>query len=142
MIQPLALFDNNNKFPSYTNLSRSFSLSIFDENEIRIKTNRIEFFIPLDRQILWSILEWPLLWQGTWKIVNNCIHNKINFRSKFLNQFCIENVSILVIEVCNCMKFVTVWSWRFYSLNICACNLVLLSINFFKIKIIIVFIIQ
>jgi hypothetical protein len=52
MIQPLALFDNNNKFPSYTNLSRSFSLSIFDENEIRIKTNRIEFFIPLDRQIL------------------------------------------------------------------------------------------
>jgi len=54
MIQPLALFDNNNKFPSYTNLSRSFSLSIFDENEneIRIKTNRIEFFIPLNRQIL------------------------------------------------------------------------------------------
>lgn len=47
MIQPLASADES---PSMTNLSRSFSLTIFDENgkEIVIQTNGIEFFIPRD----------------------------------------------------------------------------------------------
>ncbi len=53
ILQPLALGDSNDRNPSYTNLSRSFSLSILDENgkEIPIQTNdanRIEFFIPRD----------------------------------------------------------------------------------------------
>jgi hypothetical protein len=56
MIEPLALAGNYH-VPSYTNLSRSFSLSILDENEknIEIKTNftnPIEFFIPRDPNLI------------------------------------------------------------------------------------------
>ena len=55
-MQPLAFGDTPHN-PSYTNLSRSFSFSILNENgtEIRINTNltdRIEFFIPRDPNLI------------------------------------------------------------------------------------------
>lgn len=47
IIQPLALYGKNNR--SYTNMSRSFSFSIFDENgNEKNTTNRMEFFIQRD----------------------------------------------------------------------------------------------
>ena len=51
MIEPIAAFDRSD---SYTNLSRSFSLSILDQNgtEIGIQTNPIEFFIPRDPNVV------------------------------------------------------------------------------------------
>ncbi len=39
MLEPLALFGNNDQIPSYTNLSRSFALSILDENEKNLLFN-------------------------------------------------------------------------------------------------------
>ena len=57
MIEPLASSGNNYRYPSYTNLSRSFSLSILDQNgsDIHINTNLtnpIEFFIPRDPNLI------------------------------------------------------------------------------------------
>ena len=56
MIQPLASFGNC-RSESNTNLSRSISLSLFDENgnEISIETNKtnpIELFIPRDPNLI------------------------------------------------------------------------------------------
>jgi hypothetical protein len=39
MLEPLAIFGNNDQIPSYTNLSRSFALSILDENEKNLLFN-------------------------------------------------------------------------------------------------------
>jgi hypothetical protein len=57
MIEPLASGNDNYEIPSYTNLSRSFSLSILDENgkEIEMKTNLtdpIQFIIPRDPNLI------------------------------------------------------------------------------------------
>jgi hypothetical protein len=57
MIEPLATSDNSNQHPSYTILSRSFALSILDQNgsDIHIYTDftsPIEFFIPQDPNLL------------------------------------------------------------------------------------------
>lgn len=56
MIQPLASFGNS-RDDSKTNLSRSISLSLFDENgnEISVETNEtnpIELFIPRDPNVI------------------------------------------------------------------------------------------
>jgi hypothetical protein len=57
MIEPLASANDNYQIPTYTNLSRAFSLSILDENgeEIGMKinlTDSIEFFIPRDPNLI------------------------------------------------------------------------------------------
>jgi hypothetical protein len=57
MIEPLASANDNYQIPTYTNLSRSFSLSILDENgeDIGMKinlTDSIEFFIPRDPNLI------------------------------------------------------------------------------------------
>ena len=53
-MQPLASSDKDYRSPSLTNLSRAFSLSIFDEyeTELEIQTDRIEFFIPRDPNLI------------------------------------------------------------------------------------------
>ncbi|CAF1640035.1 unnamed protein product, partial [Adineta ricciae] len=57
ILQPLASSASDHRFSAYTNLSRSLSLSILDENgtELNINTNLtdpIEFFIPRDPQLI------------------------------------------------------------------------------------------
>ncbi|UJR07283.1 hypothetical protein I4U23_011571 [Adineta vaga] len=59
ILQPLASPGYDHQFPAFTNLSRSFSLSILHENgtELNINTNLtnpIQFFIPRDPQMIIS----------------------------------------------------------------------------------------
>ncbi|UJR06918.1 hypothetical protein I4U23_011207 [Adineta vaga] len=46
-MQPLSSYGNSSE-SFHTNLSRLFSLSILDENQIDLQINPIEFFIPRD----------------------------------------------------------------------------------------------
>ncbi|CAF1362531.1 unnamed protein product [Adineta ricciae] len=80
IMQPLAPLGNS-KISSNTNLSRTISFSILDQNqnEIPIETNSVEMIIPRDSNLVFPSM---ILQNVTW--INSSFHNQL-FHLQYLN---------------------------------------------------------